>query len=407
MRQTIILPLAFAIAFSLASCKEKEQGNVSIPKTEEAAEKSVPQIIKEMHPTLGKSLDYSTEGEAELNKIQKTLDYNKLTAKQKKFLENRHYYVDGPCASYWDTCTSQCDQGNGIRNVTASSSLKSTATINYLPTNANNSSFKDAWVEGVAGYGIGEHITFHFKPKTLKIYDINIANGYVKSEKAYRENSRPKKLKMYVDNKPVAILNLQDIRQEQIFTFEPAIGDGEMRYLFSEEAKGEPERTVKFEIMEVYPGEKYDDTVISLIDMGRFGGCCFSAGTQIAMADNSQKNIEAVKAGDMVKSWDFGKKMLVNTKVSKLLSATHSGLLKLKLAEGEIITTSDHPFWANKNAWVKAGALKAGSKVFIPEKNEYSQITSIENIDEKQTAYTIEVEGSDNFVANGILVRVE
>jgi hypothetical protein len=121
-----------------------------------------------------------------------------------------------------------------------------------LPKNAHDLSFKTAWVEGVKGYGIGEYLLYHFRAKAPRITQVKIANGYVKSEKAYRENSRVKKLKMYIDNNPFAVLKLEDRRIEQIFDFEP-IG--------SQTAKW----TIKFEILEVYQGDKFDDTAITEI----------------------------------------------------------------------------------------------------------------------------------------------
>jgi len=90
-----------------------------------------------------------------------------------------------------------------------------------LPENAHDLSFKTAWIEGVKGYGIGEYIIYHFRQTAPRITKIIIANGYVKSHKTWLENSRVKKLKLYIDNKPFAILNLEDSRYEQIFEFEP------------------------------------------------------------------------------------------------------------------------------------------------------------------------------------------
>jgi intein/homing endonuclease len=140
------------------------------------------------------------------------------------------------------------------------------------------------------------------------------------------------------------------------------------------------------------------------------------------MADNSQKNIETISVGDIVKSYDFKNKKLIDSKVTRLVFAQHSNLLKLKFADNEIVVTSDHPFWIDKNVWAavdaekankdyfqktKVESLKVGDKVFIPNKMSFSKIIGIENIKEGQITYTIELSESDNFIANGMLVKTE
>ena len=179
---------------------------------------------------------------------------------------------------------------------------------------------------------------------------------------------------------------------------------------------------MKFEIFEVYQGDKYDDVAISEIYFDGTDVHCFAAGTKILMSDNSLKNIELISEGDMVKSHDFENKKLIDSKVTKLVSAPHSNLLKLKFADNEIITTADHPFWIEKGVWAVVDAekanknyfqktkvenLKIGDKIFIPEENIFSEIIDIENINQKQITYTIELSQSDNFIANGLLVKTE
>ncbi|MDR0330449.1 MAG: hypothetical protein LBH93_01905 [Chitinispirillales bacterium] len=390
--------------------------------------------IKEMYPKLGR--EFNEKDEAEYNKIMEVLseaewDYDKLTAKQRKLAgklgvnettEGYWYVVGGGCSWY-------C--GGGPDSISASSYLKSNnAEITYLPENIHDFSCESAWVEGVAGQGIGEYVTYYFKPTAPRITSVIVVTGYVKSEKAFRENSRVKKLKMYIDDKPTAILNLEDCRREQFFEFAP-IGkrpdwDGVMtseraNKIFDELAKL-PRWTLKFEILDVYPGDKYEDAAISEIYFDGIDVHCFAAGTQIFMKDNSLKNIELIREGDLVKSYDFKNKKLIDSKVTKLVSAPHSNLLKLKFADNEIVATTDHPFWIERNVWAAADAKKAnkdyihktkieklqiGDRVFMPEKNSFMKILGIEKIDMQQTTYTIELSESDNFIANGMLVKTE
>jgi len=412
---------------NVKSSEEAIAENISVNEDHTASETVFSQEIKEMYPKFGRSLNFNEKEEAEFQKIMDALaeaewDFDRLTDKQREYIEKHE--IDETSGSYWGTIGEGCSWycGEGPYRVTASSYLKSKhAAINYLPENAHDFSFQTAWVEGVEGYGIGEYLTYHFNPTSPRITEIIIANGYVKSEKAYRENSRVKKLKLYFDNKPMAILNLEDCRREQIFEFDP-IGRRTELVADWEALEKMPKWTLKFEILEVYPGDKYDDTAISEIYFNGLDVHCFAEGTKILMKDNSLKNIELISEGDIVKSYDFENKKLVDSKVTKLIAATHSNLLKLKFTDNEIITTADHPFWIDKNVWAavdaekanknyfqktKVGSLEVGGKIFIPEKNIFSEIIEIEYVNMKQITYTIELSESDNFIANGLLVKTE
>ncbi|MDR2148552.1 MAG: hypothetical protein LBE91_19100 [Tannerella sp.] len=391
-----------------------------------------------MYPQFGRSLEFDPKIAKQFEKAEKIVndiewDFSKLTEEDKRFFKQigYDYETDEYAVWYYNSgaigCSWYC--GGWVDSISASSYLKSNrSTINYLPQNAHNETYKTAWVEGVEGYGIGEYITYHFSWNNPRITTIHIANGYVKSEQAYRENSRVKKLKMYINDKPIAILNLEDRRVVQFFGFEP-IGMGKMGLSDNEhqnqdwtELEKLPDWTIKFEIIEVYPGDKYDDTAITEISFDGIDVHCFGAGTQILMSDNSLKNIELIQAGDAVKSYDFENEKLMDSKVTRLVSATHSNLLKLKFADNEIITTADHPFWTERNVWsavnaekangnyfqeTKVESLSVGDKIFIPGKNIFSEIIEIKNINGRQMTYTIELSESDNFIANGMLVKTE
>ena len=392
-----------------------------------SSEISFSQEIKDMYPKFGRLLDFDEKDAVEFQKIMDALekvewDFDKLTSKQKEYVEKHN--ISEVTESYWETIGGGCSWycGGGPDSISASSYLKSNSeAINYLPENIHDFSFKTAWVAGIKG-GIGEYIAYHFAPTAPRITKVIIANGYVKSEKAYRENSRVKKLKMYIDDKPFAILNLEDSRREQFFEFDP-IGNGNRTTVKELEKLRElPKWTMKFEILEVYKGDKYDDVAISEIYFDGIDVHCFGAGTKILMSDNSLKNIELIREGEIVKSYDFENKKLIDSKVTKLTSVTHSNLLKLKFADNEIVATADHPFWIEKGVWAATNAEKAnkdyfqktkveklqiGDKVFMPEKNIFSEIIDMENIDIRQITYTIELSESDNFIANGMLVKTE
>lgn len=162
---------------------------------------------------------------------------------------------------YWDIegpgCSWYC--GGGPDSITASSYLQNQGENNYIPKNAHDLSYKNAWCEGEKGYGAGEYLTYYFHTNSPRITTINVVNGYVKSKSAFYNNSRVKSLKVYINDKPFAILHLEDGIGNQSFHFDP-IG-------FINENDNEPTQvwTLKFEILEVYTGKKYDDTLITEI----------------------------------------------------------------------------------------------------------------------------------------------
>lgn len=228
------------------------------------------QTVKEVNPTLGFLVDKSTEGEIQFIKNREKCETLWRQVKSQEDFKNlskedKILYNDCTRGDYWDIFSiGGCSWY--IRRVedtaSASSELKTFKGIEYSASCAHDLNYKTAWIEGIPGYGIGQYLVYHFPPENPRITKIIVVNGYVKSEKVWKENSRVKKLKIYIDNKPYAILNLADTRQEQTFSFDP-IGNGDRENW--EKLKSKPWWTMKFEIMDVYKGEKYDDTAITEI----------------------------------------------------------------------------------------------------------------------------------------------
>jgi hypothetical protein len=143
----------------------------------------------------------------------------------------------------------------------ASSSLPHRNKLRYGAAEAHDFKLNTAWVEGSEGDGIGEFLeyTIDTGESNLRVTGLIVFNGYRKSKELWQDNSRVKRFKMYVDGKPYGIISLKDAFNYQ--TVE--IG--------SVELKAKKKTTLRFEIMEVYKGRKYSDTVITEIELE---GCC-------------------------------------------------------------------------------------------------------------------------------------
>ncbi|MDO5666166.1 MAG: hypothetical protein Q4G63_13060 [Bacteroidia bacterium] len=113
---------------------------------------------------------------------------------------------------------------------------------------------------------------------------------------------------------------------------------------------------------------------------------------------------------------------LVKTQVSELIQARHSNLVKLKFSDREIITTDDHPFWTEGENWASLNPTKSnnnydqdtevkqlvvGDKIFVASENKFIDVIDIEEIEDEQMTFTLELTLRNNFIANGLLVKTE
>ena len=176
-------------------------------------------------------------------------------------------------ALYSGHCSWYC--GGEVQRVTASSHLAGQGKFSYQPKNAHDFNHESVWAEGAKGQGVGEWLDYEFAGACPRITRVCILSGHVKTPAAWQDNSRPKQLKMYYMGKPYAILELKDIRGLQEFDVTLPLSPAEVKkakekdeYAYEFIPLGyhdasKPNWHLRFEIMSVYPGTKYEDTVIS------------------------------------------------------------------------------------------------------------------------------------------------
>lgn len=205
---------------------------------------------KEFTPNLGK------QNQKELERQNQLLEKEVLNDSEQKELDKLLAKYGETVSSIWDVIDGGCSWycGGGNYKITASSELSSQGKNSYIAKSANDLNYKTAWVEAKKDAGIGEYIEFVFKNTSPRITSILIANGYMKSDLAWKNNNRVKLLKLYVNGKPYRILKLNDTKTDQEFK----IGT------FGHNPNG-TDLILRFEIMEVYKGVKYNDTAITEI----------------------------------------------------------------------------------------------------------------------------------------------
>ncbi|MCR5455275.1 MAG: hypothetical protein K6F33_09845, partial [Bacteroidales bacterium] len=233
------------------------------------------QVVKNLYPAES-SWAFSDKGAADYDKAVKLIESKdgNLTEEEWEYVAKLGY--DEMYESYWDMIGMgdgwYCGTG-APTNITASSRLASQGSNNYSEKNMHDFKCNTPWVEGVKGYGIGEWVEYTFEANSSRITEIKVVNGYNKSEAAWKNNSRVKTLKVYKNGKPFAILNLRDDRSIQVFEVEP-LTDTKVW-------------TMRFEIVDVYKGDKWDDTAISEIYFDGLDVLCFAPGTKVMLADGS------------------------------------------------------------------------------------------------------------------------
>lgn len=212
------------------------------------------QVSKNLYPKIGRKPDFSEAAIQRFAFFDTLLVAKERTEEEQRLLDTLMVEFEGVNESIWDISGGGCSWycGGGPYKVSSSSHLKPMGENSYEPSQAHDDSFKTAWVEGASGQGIGEHIDYYFKNNSPRLHTILIYNGLVKSDKAWKANSRVKTLKLWVNGEGFGTLHLQDTTALQIFS----------TGLLGHRPDGK-DLILKFEILEVYPGEKYKDTAIT------------------------------------------------------------------------------------------------------------------------------------------------
>ncbi|MCC8141333.1 MAG: discoidin domain-containing protein [Lachnospiraceae bacterium] len=161
-------------------------------------------------------------------------------------LQNFTYeQVDGPASS--GSGFSMLD----VSEVTASSSLyESQYDIDHSPSSLIDGSLSNAWCENAAGQGVGEWVKLTFNG-TYEINGIKINAGYQKDDDLYNKNSRPKEIYISFSDGSGVSFTLSDEMTQQNIAFSAPVSTS----------------SVTITIQSVYPGNKYEDTLISEISI--------------------------------------------------------------------------------------------------------------------------------------------
>lgn len=132
-----------------------------------------------------------------------------------------------------------------IAQISATSYLTEKTTA-HTPDRIADGSLSTAWVEGAEGQGLGESVSLQFTG-TYLVTGLRIYAGYQKSEDLYYKNSRPQSIMVTFSDGTQETFSLEDQMGEQQLTL----------------TQPRATESVTITIEAVYPGSRYQDTVIS------------------------------------------------------------------------------------------------------------------------------------------------
>lgn len=406
-----VFPVILLLSFG--SCAQE------ITKSEKQERLSTANELPVLDPKIGYTVDISESAKQKFLKEQ--MLYNVLVERRAQYEEYEEFEKHSTKAerdilmdeekygkesvldiSVWG-CSWYC--GGGPSEVYSSSTLASTVKNNYSASNIHDANLGTAWVEGKPGLGIGESFSFVFEKKSPPVTSATFYNGYMKSDQIWKDNARVKQLKLYVDDKPFALLNFKDIKSQQTFYIDTLQGV-------------DTSLVLRFEITQVYKGDKYEDVAISDIEFDGTGVHCFAKGTKV-LTPSGNTMIEQLKVGDEILTWNEQLRVTETAIVLEMATQKHHNLYELDFGGTKIIVTDDHPFFANEQFYavkpnstygIKASELTVGQElrmlengVMVPKK-----LISMHKLESCQETYTITKMNKNRlFFANGMCVVVE
>ncbi len=206
--QTALLQLKIKIAAGTVT--EQEQ---------QAFEQAVEQFI-EVHP----------EQAAQIEQVLATQD---TAATQQEPAEEAQ-----PSLRNWEQCE---------LTVSASSTLPPSANYDYTAANILDGDANTAWVEGAAGYGIGEWVMLRtVSGETAHLQELRIRTGYQRTDTTYFANARVKDIAVEFSDGSRVNYTLADDRAWQSIPLEGTTDTS----------------SVKIIIRSIYAGSKYQDTCL-------------------------------------------------------------------------------------------------------------------------------------------------
>ena len=133
---------------------------------------------------------------------------------------------------------------------------------------------------------------------------------------------------------------------------------------------------------------------------------CFVAGTKVK-TENGFKNIEDIKIGDKVNSFNLDNNEIELKEVLELIHSSAKDTYKMTIGGKTVEMTSKHQVYIVDKGWTRAYNIKIGD-MMLSANGDKVKITNIEHIkyDEPIDTYNLTVEDNSNYFVTDIQVLV-
>jgi len=283
---------------------------------------------------------------------------------------------------------------NYLYSLTSSRALSGSLTPQYIPSGDNPKqllSFEPTLPSVVEFYNTP------FNP-LINNADINRANTY-KQVVEYDNGPIPSNLQAIIDNTAVKAEIPDSFYTQKSSILNKFIGSKLQSATYNEFTPSGSQIT--------YLGGELSGSIISgsnqNLERTTF---CFTAGTQISMADNSIKNIEDVTVGENVLAYNETININEEGTVGDISSHKVESIITITFNNGIVInTTEEHPFFVKEKGWTIASDLEISDTCQDVNGNDVV-ISSILSQNGVYTVYNLlSVSNHHNFYANEILVH--
>lgn len=133
---------------------------------------------------------------------------------------------------------------------------------------------------------------------------------------------------------------------------------------------------------------------------GTGGSGSFLPGTQILMEDGTERNIEEIKIGEWVRSYDVETGERVDARVTGVLSHIMLGYYTIN---DNLQITETNPIWA-EGSWTYPGSLRVGDELLSSGDGKLF-VENIYYTDGEVVVYNLQIEPTNTYFASGINVH--